>query len=369
MDRFVNSDKRTIVVNASALRSGGALTILRQFVSEIPQDNFEYLIFVDESVSFSALKKNIQIVKVSTRSFIRRFIWDAMGLNNWIKRNHIHPLAAISLQNTNFRLNERCPNFIYYHQPLPFYKNKWSLFRQKERSLWFYKYIYPFFVNLFINSRTEIFVQLEFIRNGFAERFSFDKNKIHVVFPNLEIPQPVPNPKIQIDKEAINLFYPAASIIYKNHQVLIDSLSVIDKGLKPDVVLYLTIGKDELKINDVYKNIRIVFLGKITHEQVVWLYEQVDALVFPSYVETLGLPLIEAASLGLHVIASDLAYSREVLEGYQGVTYVPYNNANEWSRKIEEICSDKNRRFEPFTRRGNKSWKDFFAIIKNSIEK
>ena len=367
MIRILESDKRIIIVNASALRSGGALTILRQFISEIPEDDFEYRVFVDESVSFSVLKENIQIVQVNARSFIRRFIWDAWGLNRWIMRNHIHPLAAISLQNTNFRLTECCPNFIYYHQPIPVYKNRWSLFRQEERSLWFYKYIYPFFVHLFINSRTEIFVQLEFIKNGFAERFSFDKNKIHVVFPNLEIPQPVHNPEIQIDKDAINLFYPAANIIYKNHQVLIDSFSVIDKDLKQDVVLYLTIGKDELKIDDVYENIRIVFLGKITHEQVVWLYQQVDALVFPSYIETLGLPLIEAASLGLHVITSDLAYSREVLKGYLGVTYVSYNNANEWGRSIQEICSEKNRKFEPFTKNGNKSWKDFFAIIKKQL--
>lgn len=367
MDKIVNPDKKTIVVNAPALRSGGALTILRQFISEIPEDDFEYLVFVDESVSFSVMKKNIQIVQVNARSFFRRFIWDAWSLNKWIKRNHIQPVAAISLQNTNFRLTESCPNFIYYHQPIPLYKNKWSFFQQKERSLWFYKYIYPFFVNLFINSRTEIFVQLDFIRNGFAERYNFDKNKIYVVFPNLEVPQPIQNNEIQIDKNAVNLFYPSAGTIYKNHRVLVDSLSLIDQGLTQNVVLYLTIGENELKFNNVFKNIRIVFLGNIAHEQVIWLYQQVDALVFPSYIETLGLPLIEAASLGLRVITSDLAYSREVLDGYQGVTYVPYNDTNEWCRRITGVCSDKNYKFEPFIKNRTKSWKDFFAIIKNKL--
>lgn len=367
MTQILDSDKKKIVVNASALRTGGALTILRQFISEVSEDDCEYLVFIDESVSFTVLKKNIQIVPVNTRSFIRRFIWDACGLNRWIKRNHIHPLVAISLQNTNFRLSERCPNFIYYHQSIPIYNNNWSFFKAEERNLWFYKYIYPFFVNLFINSRTEIFVQLEYIKIGFSERYNFDKDKIHVVFPNLEIPQSVPGTGIWIDKDALNLFYPAGSSVYKNHQVLIDSLSLINQGLKYKIVLYVTVRKEELKISDVLKNISIVFLGNISHEQVIWLYQQVDALVFPSYIETLGLPLIEAASLGLPVIVSDLAYSREVLKGYSGVTYVPYNNANEWGRRIEEIYTAKNYRFEPFTRSKTQSWKDLFAIIKKQL--
>lgn len=357
-----------IIVNASALRSGGALTILRQFIAEVKEDQFEYLVFIDESVSLPHQGKNIQIVRVNTQSFLRRFVWDALGLNNWIKKNKILPLAAISLQNTNFRLSVSCPNYIYYHQSIPIYEHKWHFYKSEERTLWFYKYIYPFFVKLFINTRTEIFVQLEFIRIGFAKRFSFDINKIHVVFPNVDICLTGQSAGIQIDNDAVNLFYPASNFIYKNHQVLFDSLCLIDKKLKRSVTLYLTVGKEELGMELEFENVQIVFLGELTHDEVFWLYQQVDLLVFPSYIETLGLPLIEASFHGLPVLVSDLEYSREVLHGYPGVTFVQYNNAEQWAQRIFDVTWYKNKKFDSFTRLKMNNWKDFFDIIKKPLE-
>jgi len=43
-------------------------------------------------------------------------------------------------------------------------------------------------------------------------------------------------------------------------------------------------------------------------------YELADVLVMPSLVETVGLPLLEAASVGLPVVAADRPYAREVCE-------------------------------------------------------
>ena len=40
-------------------------------------------------------------------------------------------------------------------------------------------------------------------------------------------------------------------------------------------------------------------------------------LVFPSYVETFGLPLLEARKSGTYILASDCSFSREILEGYE----------------------------------------------------
>lgn len=367
MTGVIESEKRIVLVNASALRTGGALTILHQFISEIPDDDLEYLVFVDESISILPPRESISLVHVNTRSFFRRFLWDAFGLNQWVRRNHIHSSLSISLQNTGFRLNQNCPNFIYYHQPIPLYPQRWSLFKPEERSLWFYKYIYPYIVRLFINTRTVIFVQLEFIRDRFVKRYSFEKDKIHVVFPNLEIPLPVKIEGIRIDPAAIKLFYPATGVFYKNHRLLLAALSLIDADLSQKLILYLTLDKEDMEVPYDFKNIKIVFLGKITHEQVIWMYQQVDVLVFPSYIETLGLPLIEAASEGLPVIASDLDYSREVLRGYEGVAFVPFDDVKQWAISFKNIGSARNRRFEPYVKKDTKSWNDFFDIIKKHL--
>jgi len=38
--------------------------------------------------------------------------------------------------------------------------------------------------------------------------------------------------------------------------------------------------------------------------------------LFPSYIETFGLPLIEAAAFGLPIGVANEAYAHEVLKGY-----------------------------------------------------
>ena len=62
------------------------------------------------------------------------------------------------------------------------------------------------------------------------------------------------------------------------------------------------------------------FLGRIPHAQVEALYRD-SVLVFPSYIETVGLPMLEARRHGRHIIASDRPFSREVLAGYPNAEF------------------------------------------------
>lgn len=357
--------KKIIAVNATASRYGGALTILRQFIEAIPADGFQYILFVDDSFSGQNLPDNTKIVRLNKRAFAKRFLWDAFGLKKWLKANNIKPFAAVSLQNTNFRLNKLCPNFIYYHQPVPLFPYKWNPLKKQERILWFYKNIYPLFVKLFLNSKTEIFVQLEYIKEKFSERFNFPKNKIHVVFPNVLLPQIQQknrNFSVNIDRKKFNIFYPAISHFYKNHEILFKAFNYIDKQLSVPLVLYLTVNED-FTDKYLFRNIEIVSTGQISHSNVCEYYANIDALVFPSYIETLGLPLIEAASFGLPVIAADLPYSREVLNGYDGVNYVDYKNAEAWGNAILQLVSKSGQKYKPFNKSDNSSWDRFFKII------
>ena len=123
--------KSTIVVNATALRSGGALTILRQFTDNINAEIAKFILFVDDSIELSRVHNNIQIVKLNKTSMLARILWDRSGLNNWLKKNNVTPSLLISLQNTSVRLSANCPKVIYLHQPLPFSTKRWSIFKKE----------------------------------------------------------------------------------------------------------------------------------------------------------------------------------------------------------------------------------------------
>lgn len=349
---------KNIFVNATALKSSGALTILKQFISSIPNKN-KYLIFIDSSVNLENTKSNVQLVRTNNTSALKRLYWDYFGLKNWLDNNNIKVDIAISLQNTNFRVGGNVPNYIYYHQSLPFYNNKWSFFKKKERSLFLYKYIYPIFVKLLINPRTEFFVQLEYIKNGFCKRFKIDEKRVHVVSPNVYLPKINNDSKIDLDITKINLFYPATSVFYKNHRVIFEALSLLPND---KFSLYLTCKEDEFDCN-LIKNLDIKFLGSIPFDKVISYYVSADALVFPSYIETFGLPLIEAAYCGLPILAADLPYSREVLEGYNGVEFIDYKDHKLWVEAISKL--DKSQKYSPFQLPYKASWKEMFSIIEN----
>ncbi len=354
-------EQKTIIVNATALRYSGALSILKQFLHTIPEDKYHYIVFVYSGITLNFNQNNVTLIPTDVISFTKRFCWDAFGLKRWLRKHNIVPVASISLQNTNFRTGFNIPNYIYYHQPVLFFDHTWSLLKKNEKLLWFYKNIYPFFVKLFINKKTIVFVQLNFIKESFAEKFKFPKNRIFVVYPKLDTPTQIHKNEIAMDKNTVNLFFPAQPLFYKNHNTLFAALEYLNKSF----ALFLTqvTNKD---FPNTPNSINVNMLGRVSDVALSNLYWNSDALVFPSYIETFGLPLTEAASIGLPIIASDLPYAREVLSDYDGVTFVKYNDAEGWANAISEI--KKGKRYQPIDVSTRPSWKYFFETIHNTID-
>ncbi|MCC8467392.1 MAG: glycosyltransferase [Rickettsia endosymbiont of Eriopis connexa] len=58
--------------------------------------------------------------------------------------------------------------------------------------------------------------------------------------------------------------------------------------------------------------LNIVNLGEMSSNEVLDLYTQVSALIYPSKSESLGLPLIEATEYKIPIIASELDYVRDI---------------------------------------------------------
>lgn len=345
-----------IVVNATALEHSGGLTILKQFVNAIPLDGFEYLVFIGSKVAIACTQSNVRLVPVdNVKSLYKRFLWDAWGIKNWLREHKIRPYASLSLQNTNFRTGYAIPNYVYYHQSIPFFPQKWSFFRKEERTLWFYKCVYPFFVRLFLNERTQVFVQLNFIKARFARRFSVEEHRIHVISPTVNVCRE--NSAVtKLSAHTINLFYPATLHFYKNHSVVINALRQL-AGDK--FALYLTCNEGAFAMQ--VEGVQVVCAGKLSRGQMQGMYKAADALVFPSYIETYGLPLLEAAWVGLPVLAADLPYAREVLKGYEGAVFIDYANPQAWAEKIKNLA--KGKKYKPFEPAGKDSWSKLFEII------
>lgn len=352
---------KKLVVNATALDRSGALSILCQFIESIPEDDHQWLIFIPHTVSITTEKSNVRLEPISNVKHLhRRVWWDAWGLKRWLKKHDIEAVAAISLQNTGFSVGRKVPSFLYYHQSIPFYPYSWNPFKKCERTFWFYKNIYPFFVKLFLKNDTRVFVQLDFIKEGFSDFFRHPKELIDVYSPKVLIPEAgsLNIEKHEPDNDAIKLFYPAMNHFYKNHRVITDSL----RALRKNVEIYFTVDKTQ----DFPDDDRVRYIGILPYVKVCEMYGNCDALLFPSYIETYGLPLIEAALTGMPIIAADLPYSREVLNGYDGVTFIEHDKPELWSNAIMQL--KKRKRFKPIDISNRPGWPELFDNIISKIE-
>jgi glycosyltransferase involved in cell wall biosynthesis len=104
---------------------------------------------------------------------------------------------------------------------------------------------------------------------------------------------------------------------HKNHRRLFEAWQLLAaEGLRPR--LALTLGpRDSILASEAAalrerSGIEIHNLGHLPREQVLELYTQARALIFPSASESFGLPLVEAQHLGLPILAPERDYVRDV---------------------------------------------------------
>lgn len=83
----------------------------------------------------------------------------------------------------------------------------------------------------------------------------------------------------------------------------------------------------------------IIILGYVSDQDLIQLYENAEALFFPSEEEGFGFPIIEALSYELPVFASELPVFKEV--GGEFVSYFQIGNINEIKVNIERALSKR----------------------------
>lgn len=104
----------------------------------------------------------------------------------------------------------------------------------------------------------------------------------------------------------------------KNHRYLLDAFELL--WAQGSAARLCIIGKVGWKCEDLIKRIRrhpewnkrLFMFNRIDDRSLEYAYANSTALVFPSYVEGFGLPLVEALQRGLPVMASDIPVFREV---------------------------------------------------------
>lgn len=373
---------KTVFVNATAATEGGALTILKQFLEGISihsKKSIYYYVFCSLEELKTYKNENIIIINSIKKKWLDRTKWDLWGLKKWSKVKEIRADLIISFQNTGVFYYKDIRQLIYLHQSIPFTENiNWNFFNKNERLLWFYKNIYKKIIKHTIGKSSYIVVQAEWMKNAVIKQFNWNPKKISVIKPNIKNIPVEKVPKIDFIDDKFHIFHPANTAKYKNHELIINALKYI-KDSNPEIyknmIIHFTFdrslnnNRNTVLVNlikNLHLNDNIKFEGKMPYERVLSFYKSCDLMVFPSYIETFGLPLIEAASFGLPIIVADLPYAREVIGGYKGANFLDYKDMKLWAENIIDLYN-KRIKYKPYKITYNTSWENFFELIEQLI--
>lgn len=148
-------------------------------------------------------------------------------------------------------------------------------------------------------------------------------------------------------KKIYDFIYPSYGYKYKNHLNLLKGLINLSfKGLFPSVIFALDSVKDiklieeiESKIREFNLNIKIILDQDI--EGIDKLYKQSRCLIWPSFTESLGLPIIEAFKRDLDILAADLDYINDLIKIPASCLFNPYS-AEDIASCMEEYLNNTN---------------------------
>ncbi len=177
------------------------------------------------------------------------------------------------------------------------------------------KFILKKYYIRFLNKQTyQWVVQTPSMKVKLRNAIGVLQSQIHTI-PFFPEPSTPVSPGIH---DRTKFIYVADGVPQKNHDTLLDAWLILKEKYQLTPELHLTVPERfEIivkKINALnLMGLKIINHGFCTSEKLAGLYLECKFLVFPSLVESFGLPLIEAAAHGCVVIAPNLPYVLDVV--------------------------------------------------------
>lgn len=329
-----------ILVYDVAAEYAGALTILKQFYNEVisykdKSHNWYFVVSTDELEECD----NVQVIRVPwvKMSWLHRWWYDKFCAKKLVEQYNID--LVFSMQNMPIE-DAKCRQVVYLHQSLQFSPVKFSLRKASERIYWVRQNIICNIMKRSLKKADAIVVQTQWMKEATKNWLNDFAKEIEVVTPVIEIKA---CDEGTIEREKDLFIYPAGDGIHKNHQLIIEACEILKKRNVSYKMLFTMDENDSSYTRKLYsevkkKGLNIDFVGLLSNDEIMKKYRQAT-LVFPSYLETFGLPLLEAKLSNSIILCSDLPFAHEILDGYNNVHFFRIDDAKQLADYME-LCSD-----------------------------
>lgn len=339
-----NNSVKTVVISAVNLVEGGGFSVLVDCLRSLAiYNNMHYrVIAIVNQICQMPVSQGIEYEEIpwAKKRYLYRFFCEYIYFKRISKR--YNPILWLSLHDMSPIVSARV-QAVYMHNPTPFYKPKlidWKFL--PINAVWAYLYKYLYKIN--IHSNQYLIVQQQWLRDEFSKMFSFPMERIIVARPESQKRQMSTIP-LKKDTDSYVFFYPAYPRVFKNFDVICEAARILERKEGKSIRIVLTVDGSENKYSkylvDKYSdNTLIDFIGIVDQSEMQRLYANTDCLLFPSKLETWGLPLSEFKPYNRPMIVSDLPYAHESVAGAEKVRFFNPDDAKDLASAMEAVAEN-----------------------------
>ena len=245
---------------------------------------------------------------------------------------------------------------------------RWPLF------YWFKYLNYQFLVWLVVKRAKKIIVPSNYWKKELVQRFKLKPEKIVVTYEGVEkkFQSSVLSfkslvkilSKYKITKPFV--IYTGSLYPHKNVERLVEAVKLINQFPIPNYQFPITLvivcsrnifyERFRKKVKEMKAEKYVNLVGFVPDEELVALYQEAEAFVFPSLLEGFGLPGLEAMAVGLPVISSNASCLPEIYG--EAALYFDPHDVNDMAEKIKKVVGDTRIR-ETLREKGYKQVKNY----------
>lgn len=308
----------TIMIYDVHASESGALAILDDLYNQVREyeDKTVKWIFIVSTPNYQETE-NIKVRRFPwvKKNWGYRYYFDHVTTRKLIKE--YSPDKVFSLQNSGIDFYRK-EQLVYLHLPFILTDHKFDI-KIDGKKLWLYQNVISKSIFKSLRKVNTVIVQTNWMKEALVKKAKLQKDKIEVLEPDISTNHILSYKDSKENRR--RFFYPATAFTYKNHMTLLKAINYARKNGLDDYEVIFTLKANEnsytekLKAYIDEKHLNVQMIGQIPRKNVFELYAK-SVLLFPSYVESFGLPLLEAKLTGTYIIASDCSFCREILDGY-----------------------------------------------------
>ena len=304
-----------ILIDSIYIHSYGGLNILRAFVkglsnSDIDKTKFHFLI--DNRIYRENIEelKVYKTIRVKPSHFSRKKVYESIFKNydKIICLSNIPPPIKIDRE-----------VYIYFHNLLLIS----SSLKLSSPFAFFLNFIKLQYIKSFNQKSYKWVTQTNYSKILLSNRLKIEEKLIKVL-PFFDVSD-ISYSKRNFNSKTISYLCVSNNSKHKNIKKMINAFCKSNFDVNKQVELYIT-SKGKNKSMD---NKRITYLGYVDRKTLIDKYSKSQYIVFPSLIESFGLPIVEGIASGANIISSDIESIKEIAK-----PSIKFNPKNESEIKI-----------------------------------